>query len=161
MQAHRHKSLVIGVGNTLMRDDGVGIHVTNTLRSSTESNDLLDIIDGGTIGLALLPQVEDCDRLIIVDAAELDEPPGTIRVFIDGEVDNHLSGRRRTVHEVAIVDLLSAAEIRGCRPGRTALVAVQPGSTDWGAEPTQRVRDVIPAACRIIEDIAETWNHET
>ena len=73
--------LVVGVGNTLLQDDGIGIHIANFLRDDSRTPANYEIIDGGTIGLALLPDVEDADTLVIVDAAEIGEAPGTVRVF--------------------------------------------------------------------------------
>ncbi len=159
LAARRGGCLVIGVGNTLLQDDGFGGHVAAALND--RAADGLRIIDGGTIGLALLPEVEAAECLVLVDAAELGEAPGTVRVFEDGEIDGHLSGKRRSVHEVAILDLLAAAGIRGRRPRHCALVAVQPASTDWGLEPTPPVRDAIPRACSVIEDLARNWRHES
>ena len=64
---HAQKILVLGVGNTLMQDDGVGIHVIEALAASSDSHPDLQAIDGGTIGLALLPEIEDAAAVIIVD----------------------------------------------------------------------------------------------
>ncbi len=155
--------LVLGVGNTLLQDDGIGIHVTQALRDRQVEDDDggRRILDGGTIGLALLPDVEASDGLILVDAAELGEAPGTVRVFVDGQIDQHLSGKRRSVHEVAILDLLAAADIRGRRPRHCALVAVQPGTTEWGLEPTADVQAAVPRACDIIEQLDRKWRHES
>ena len=161
MKAEDRRFLVMGVGNTLLQDDGIGIHVTEAFRTVSGDDARLDIIDGGTIGLALLPMVEAADALVIVDAAELGEKPGKIRVFVDQEVDHHLSGKRRSVHEVAVVDLLAAAEIRGCRPALCALVAIQPESTDWGLEPTPDVQAAIPLALEAISSITRSWRHAT
>lgn len=155
----KHPCLVLGVGNSLLQDDGFGSHVAEALLA--RKGDGLRILDGGTIGLALLPDVEGADALILVDAAELGEPPGTVRVFIDREIDTHLSGKRRSVHEVAILDLLAAAEIRGRRPRHCALVAVQPSCTDWGLDPTPAVREAIPRACDAIERLSTDWRHES
>lgn len=153
--------LVVGVGNTLLQDDGIGIHVANSLRDDSRTLPNCEIIDGGTIGLALLPDIEDADTLVIVDAAEIGEAPGTVRVFIDEEVDQHLSGKRRSVHEVAVVDLLSAAGIRGERPRHCALVAVQPENIDWGVDLTPVVQAAIPVACDAIHTLSRSWRHET
>lgn len=152
------KFLVLGVGNTLLQDDGVGIHVAEALRQFAESD--LDIVDGGTIGLALLPQLESADAVIIVDAADLGEAPGSLKVFLDREVDRHLSGQRRSVHEVAVLDLLAAADIRGRRPRHCALVAIQPRSTDWGLEPTPEVWQAIQPACESIAKLTQRWRHD-
>jgi hydrogenase maturation protease len=156
--------LVMGVGNTLLQDDGIGIHVTEALKTATDRQPEMDqdltILDGGTIGLSLLPEVENADALIIVDAAEIGKEPGSVGIFIDEEIDQHLSGKKRTVHEVAVVDLLSAADIQGRRPAHCALIAIQPASTDWGLEPTPAVRAAIPAACEAISTITTRWRNE-
>ena len=149
--------LVLGVGNALMQDDAIGTHVTDALRASPDTPPQLDIIDGGTIGLSLLPQMEDADAVIIVDAAEIKAEPGTIRLFRDEEIDKQLSGKRRTVHEVALVDLFSAAAIRGRMPARRVLVAIQPECTEWGMDLTPRVQAAVPEACATILDMVARW----
>jgi hydrogenase maturation protease len=151
--------LVMGIGNTLLQDDGIGVHVTEQFRNSLSPDSSVTVLDGGTIGLSLLPDVEDSDAVIIVDASEIDEPPGTVRIFRDREIDRQLSGKRRTVHEVALADLFAAAEIRGRSPARRVLVAIQPGCTDWGLDPTSPVKAAIPQACEAIESLTEEWLH--
>ena len=95
--------LVMGVGNTLLQDDGIGVHVAESLRADHRSDPAyfdtqLDIIDGGTIGLSLLPDIEDAEAVIIVDASEMGDRPGALRVFRDREIDllpSRIVGRRR------------------------------------------------------------------
>ena len=108
----------------------------------------------------LLPGVEDAGALIIVDAAELNAPPGTVRVFRGEEIEQQMSGRKRTVHEVAISDLLSAAALRGTCPAERALVAIQPCSTDWGLELTPAVKAAIPAACAAVTELTRRYQDE-
>ena len=151
------KILVMGVGNTLLQDDGIGVHIAQWLRNSGAADPELQIIDGGTLGISLLPDIEDADAVIVVDASEIGAQPGVMKIFRDGEIDQQLAGKRRTVHEVALVDLFSAAAIRGRSPARRALVAIQPASTDWGLEPTPAVRDAIPIACDAITNLARSW----
>jgi hydrogenase maturation protease len=152
------KVLVIGVGNSLLQDDGVGVHVAGALSASGDEE--FEIVDGGTLGLSLLPAVEDAHAVIVVDASELQAEPGTVRVFHGGEIDRHLSGKRRTVHEVALADLFSAAAIRGRCPPRRALVAIQPACTDWGLQTTAAVTAAIPSACAAIRAVALHWRQE-
>ena len=147
----------MGVGNTLLKDDGIGIHVTEALKPRPDYK----IIDGGTIGLSLLPAIEDADAVIIVDASEIGEHPGSIRIFRNREIDRQLSGKKKTVHEVALADLFSAAALRGKCPAQRALIAIQPASTDWGLKPTPEVEAAIPRACAAIENITEKWRNET
>ncbi len=146
----------MGVGNTLLKDDGIGVHVTAALKPRTD----FKIIDGGTIGLSLLPVIEDADAVIVVDASEIGEPPGSMRIFRNREIDLQLSGKKKTVHEVALADLFSAAEIRGQCPAERALIAIQPASTDWGLEPTPEVAAAIPRACAAIKNITGRWQDE-
>ena len=157
--AAKKKVLVLGIGNTLLQDDGVGVHVTERFRSIRGDDPDLEILDGGTIGLSLLPDVEDADSVVIVDASEIGAKPGAIRVFHDEEIDRQLSGKRRSVHEVALYDLFSAAAIRGRSPERRALIAIQPGSTDWGLEPTPEVQASIPLACEALDSLTQRWRH--
>lgn len=159
------KILVMGVGNTLLQDDGIGVHVTESLRNSSQADPAssdpgFEFIDGGTIGLSLLPEIEDAEAVIIVDASETGERPGTLRIFRGNEIDRQLSGKRRTVHEVAVADLFAAAAIRGRSPARRALVAIQPASTELGLEPTADVRAAIPGACAAICELAREWRLE-
>lgn len=148
---------MLGVGNTLMQDDGVGIHVVERLAASPGTHPALQPIDGGTIGLALLPELEDAAAVIVVDASEIGAEPGALRLFCDGEIDAQLSGKRRTVHEVALLDLFAAAAIRGRMPARRALVAIQPGCTEWGTDATPPVKEAVNAACALINRLAAEW----
>lgn len=149
--------LVMGVGNTLMQDDGIGSHIIEALLASPDTPSGLNIIDGGTIGLALLPQIENADAVVIVDASELGENPGTVRLLHNEEIDRQLSGKKRTVHEVALVDLFSAAGIRGRMPTERVLVAIQPGCTEWGVDLTPEVKAAVPAACGAIHRLVAAW----
>jgi hydrogenase maturation protease len=152
---HASKILVVGVGNTLLQDDGAGVRVIEALRADTEQG--MEIVDGGTLGLSLLPRMEDADAVIVVDASELGQAPGTLHIFFNEEIDRQLSGKRRTVHEVALADLFSAAAIQGRCPSKRALVAIQPGCTEWGLETTEAVSAAIPEACAAIRALAMRW----
>jgi hydrogenase maturation protease len=153
------KVLVMGIGNTLLQDDGIGVHVTELFKSSQQPDPNLEILDGGTIGLSLLPEIEDADAVVIVDASEIGEKPGTMRIFRDQEIDRQLSGKRRSVHEVALYDLFSAAAIRGRSPDERVLIAIQPASTEWGLEPTPEVKATIPLACEALTSLTRGWQN--
>jgi hydrogenase maturation protease len=155
------KILVMGIGNTLLQDDGIGVHVTDHFKSAFEADPCVNVLDGGTIGLSLLPEIEDADAVIIVDASEIGEHPGTMQIFRNQEIDQQLSGKRRSVHEVALYDLFSAAAIRGRSPEHRVLIAIQPACTEWGLDPTPAVKASIPMACEAISGITRDWQHAT
>ncbi|MDR3472985.1 MAG: hydrogenase maturation protease [Devosia sp.] len=153
--------MVLGIGNVLHGDDGVGIHVIRALlqrRADAPDGRPVALLDGGTIGLALLAEIEDAGALIVIDAAEFGAEPGTVRIMIGAEMDAQLGGRKRTVHEVALADLMTAATLIGRRPERRALVAIQPSSTDWMVEPTACVASAIPEACNAVLTMIERWD---
>ena len=148
----------MGIGNTLLGDEGIGIHVLKTLDRDRRCGNDVDLIDGGTLGFSLSGPIGDADLLIVVDAAELDAPSGSIRIFVDDEMDRFLGGnRRRSVHEVGLIDLMAVSALSGCLPPRRALVGIQPGQVDWSDQPTAAVAAAIPHACSEIERLLSNW----
>jgi hydrogenase maturation protease len=83
-----------------------------------------------------------------------------MQVFQGLDMDKQLRGSKRTAHEVALSDLISAAHLAGTVPQRRALIAIQPGSTGWGLAPTKSVGAAIPKACKAVTSILESWNDE-
>lgn len=149
--------LVLGLGNTLLSDDGVGVHVVTSLQQTTRHDDNIIFVDGGTIGLNLLPDVEAANGLILVDASEIGAAPGTVATFEGAAMDAQLGGKKRTPHEVAAFDLIATASLLGRCPQLRALVAVQPQSVTWGLEPTAPVAAAIPAAERAVSELLHRW----
>lgn len=156
LNAESIHTLVIGIGNSLLTDDGAGVHVIEQLRQ-TDLPEGVELLDGGTLGFALLEMVESVERLIIIDAAQLDADPGTVRSFRNQEMDVYLTSRKRSsVHEVNLMDIMSAARLRGLMPKHYALVGIQPASMDWGSVPTEPVaRGVAEATLLVLGMIHE------
>ena len=153
------ETLVLGIGNILLTDDGVGVHVTTALAAQEDPGRGLTIIDGGTVGLALLNELRPDMGFIAVDAMELGAASGTVMVFQGKDMDRHLSGRKTTAHEVALSDMMVAAQLSGCHPRQRALVAVQPAVTTWGLAPTPAVQAAIPKAVEAVLSIVKGWRH--
>jgi hydrogenase maturation protease len=109
------------------------------------------------MGLSLLPQIEDAAAFIAIDAAAFGGEPGAVRVFEGAAMDEQLGGRKRSVHEVALADLMAAALLDGRLPARRALVAVEPASSAVGLAPTPRVAAAIPQLCRAVEGLVRQW----
>lgn len=154
--------LVLGLGNRLMGDDAAGPLVLDALkRDIAPGDDRVRWRDGGTIGLALLPEIEDARALIVVDAARFGGMPGAVQVFDGDEMDALLRGGRQSVHAVALADLLGAAALRGHLPARRALVAVQPRQIGLGLQPTSVVRTAIPQLAQAVRERIAAWGaHE-
>lgn len=127
------KTLVLGVGNILLSDEGVGVHAVRLLRERYRFPQEVEILDGGTLGLDLLPYVEEADRLLIVDAVQMDAPPGTVARLEGAEVSAVL-GLKYSPHQVGLSDLLGAARLLGRAPAEVVLWGVQPASLEVGLE---------------------------
>ena len=150
------RALVLGVGNPLMSDDGVGLRVLAALRAALPLEGV-EYLDAGTLSLLLLPRIEQCRSLLVLDAAQLDAPPGTVCVLRDDEMDAFLRESRCSVHEVGLRDVLDAARLTGSLPERRALVGVQPERVGWGDTCSAPVESAIADAVSRARAIIEGW----
>ena len=152
------RALVLGLGNRLMADDAAGPLVIEGLQTTPLEN--VRLCDGGTAGMNLLPEIEDCDAIIAVDAARFGAEPGTVRVFEGEAMDRQMMGRKNTAHEVALSDLMAAAMLMDACPAQRALVAVEPAEIRLGLEPTPPVADAIPDMVDAVLALLARWNAE-
>lgn len=140
-------TLVLGIGNALLRDDGAGVHAVRYLQAHYGDEPHTEFLDAGTLSFTLLGSVQDADHLIIIDAAELQAAPGAVRVFEGEDMDRFLGGRRKlSVHEVSVIDLLAMARLMDRLPVRRAIIGIQAADMDWGDTPTPDVADAVVAA---------------
>jgi hydrogenase maturation protease len=154
------KTLVLGIGNTLLTDEGIGIHVLQALAPHLTEWPDVTLLDGGTLSFTLAGPIEDTDALIVVDAANLQSQPGEWTLLEGDAMDAFLmSNRKSTVHEVGLTDLRAIAILAGHWPGKRAMLAIQPDIVDWGEYPTPAVAAAIPPACTAIHDLIRDWHH--
>jgi hydrogenase maturation protease len=149
--------VVLGIGNSLLTDDGVGVHVIRCLHDALPGEPI-DWIDAGTLNFTLLPYLENARAVIVVDAAQIGEPPGTVRVFLGDEMDRMVgAGRRNSVHEAGLADLLGMARLKDCLPHHRALITVQPQRLDWGEQLSPPVAAALPGICERARLLAQRW----
>ncbi|MBL6928641.1 MAG: HyaD/HybD family hydrogenase maturation endopeptidase [Rhodospirillales bacterium] len=149
--------VVLGVGNTLMSDEGVGVRVIEGLLTRANEFPAVEFIDGGTAGLALLTLIEGYDGFIAVDAASLNAPPGSVRTFEGDDMDAFLRTRARSAHDIGLDDLLNAQRIRGLLPERRALVGIQPKRLNLGEALSPPVADALPVAETAVVEVIGRW----
>jgi hydrogenase maturation protease len=130
--------LVLGLGNAVMADDGLGVRAVARLLERFRIPDEVAVLDGGTLGLDLLPRLEGIDRLLIIDALEIGERPGTV-VRLEGEEVPRAFANKLSVHQMGVQDLLAVAELQGCLPGELVVWGAQPGSIEMAVELTPPV----------------------
>lgn len=151
-------TLLLGIGNTLLSDEGAGIHALNLFQSYHPDLPNLTYIDGGTLSFTLAAYIEDCDNLIVFDAAELKAPAGTVRAMVGREMDEFLGAARRSPHEVGLLDLFDIARLTESLPVKRALIGIQPQHIGWGMSPTEAVDSALPGAVNKAEELLVRWN---
>lgn len=155
----RRKTLILGIGNTLLQDDGAGVHAIRMLTEQTAQRDDIELMDGGTLSFPLAGAIEDTASLIVIDAAQYDGEPGTTKVFVGEQMDAFIgSNRKCSVHEVSLIDLMSIALLAGQLPQRRALIGIQPQTIAWGDTPTLPVAAAIQLACDQALQLVEEWH---
>jgi hydrogenase maturation protease len=157
-QAHAKRgTLVLGVGNTILTDEGVGPWVVERLQALNPEVEGITWMDGGTLSFSIAACVEDAEYLIVVDATELKSVPGTVKVFVDEDMDRMLGGHGRSIHEVGLMDLMNMARLTERLPLRRALVGIQPEIIDWGTAPSPAVGAAMPEAIRAVASLIKDW----
>lgn len=127
------KKLVLGVGNLLLTDEGIGIHAIQRIIEKNRLPDEIEVVDGGTAGLALMYYLEGVDRLVIIDAVETGGPPGTILRLAGDRIPAYMA-LKVSPHEITLPDFLAAARLRDLYPKEVVVWGMQPGSLEVGVE---------------------------
>jgi hydrogenase maturation protease len=148
--------VVLGVGNILMSDEGVGVHAVNELDACFDLPDTVEVIDGGTSGMDCLDRIADADLLLIADCVRgPDRPPGTIVRLADKQIDAWFQ-TKISPHQVGLSDVLAACSFHGIAPKRVVLIGVQPESFDTSLELTPTVASVLPqVVAKLVGELAE------
>lgn len=155
--SERPRVTILGVGNALLADEGIGVHVIRRLQTLNVHRDDVELIDGGTLSFNLVPVIEAADRLIVVDAANLGGNPGFFQLFVGDELDRFLGKPKHTAHEIGLRELFDMARLEGRLPSHRALIGVQPQHIDWGEMPTEPVAAVLPQVANLAIGLAEEW----
>ncbi len=124
------KVALIGLGNVLLRDERIGVHVVTTIRGRYCFLPEIEIVDGGTLGLNLLPFFEEFERILIVDAVNFGREPGHIGILENDEIPAIIFPKI-SVHHIGLADLLSVAKLKGAMPSELCLVGMQPCEDDF------------------------------
>jgi hydrogenase maturation protease len=135
--------LVLGLGNVLLSDDGVGPAALALLRRHHRPPVGTLVLDGGTLGLALLPYIEDAESVLLVDAVMADAPVGTL-VRLDGNDVGPAVATRLSPHQVGVADLLEGARWHERQPPQLTLLGLVPESLELGIGLSPDVASALP-----------------
>jgi hydrogenase maturation protease len=150
-------TLILGLGNLLLTDESVGVAVLQALRADAAVDPDLTLLDGGTLSFTLAGPIGDAERLIVVDAAAMGEPAGSVRVLEGAAMDQQLKRHASSVHEVSLADLLDIARLTDSLPRHRALIGIEPECVDWGSELSPAVAAAVPQAAEQIRALLQRW----
>ena len=145
-----HRIKVLGVGNLLWADEGFGVRCVEALADAWEFPPDVELLDGGTLGLALIPLLQDATHVLLFDSVDYGGEPGTLVVARDAEIPRFMTRDKMSLHQAGMNDVLASLEMLGHRPQAFTLVGVQPVElADYGGSLTAAVREQLPRALEL------------
>lgn len=151
--------LVLGIGNFLWADEGFGVRAVEALHQAFRFPAGVELMDGGTLGLSLLPYVEASRCVLVFDAIDYGLEPGTLRVLRDDEVPAW-GARKLSPHQNGFNDVLALAQLHGCAPEHIVAIGVQPLTLDdFGGSLTAPVRLRLPDAVQLATEQIAEWGY--
>jgi hydrogenase maturation protease len=151
--------LVLGLGNVLCGDDGLGVAAVELLRRRYRLPERVRVLDGGTLGLALLPHIGACDDVIIVDAVRGAGPPGTF-IRLEGDEVGPAVRSRLSCHQIGVADLLDALHMLDSYPRRLVLLGLVPATLDLGLDRSPAVESRLQVLADETADEARRLGYE-
>jgi hydrogenase maturation protease len=152
-------TIVIGVGNPLLGDDGLGLAALARLREAWVLPAEVELLDGGTWGMNLLPLIEDADRVLLIDAIDTGAAPGTQVTMPRGRLPRYLA-TKISPHQVDLSDVLALAELRGTLPAETIAIGMQPAGFEFGSPLSEPLRAGLDDLVEGVVRRLAAWGHE-
>jgi hydrogenase maturation protease len=147
--------LVLGVGNILMADEGIGVRVLEALKNELMP-DCVELIDAGTALVELLPLLSKREKVVVIDAVRCGREPGTVYRFTPADIAE-LKQPQISIHQIGILEALRMAELGGWKPREVVIFGIEPAKVDWGMELSAEVAASLQKVVRlVIEEIART-----
>jgi hydrogenase maturation protease len=146
--------LVLGLGNPLLGDEGIGVRVVEELKG-LELPDGVAVVEGGTAGLGLIGLMEGYQRVIIVDAADMGHSPGRVVRFTPLEAQLKTAEAPLSLHQIGLGEALALAEALEMAPAELVIIGIQPSRLEMGAGLSPEVERAIPQIIKIILDELE------
>lgn len=150
------KIVILGVGNLLLSDEGVGVHVASEFMK-IELPPEVSVVEGGTDGFRLLNVITEADRLIVVDAVRGGADPGSIYRFNIEDVSNCPASFKTSVHQIGILEVINLSDLIGKKP-HTTIIGVEPKSLEMGMELTPEIKSKMPKIIELIFQELEKCN---
>jgi len=152
------KIIVLGLGNILNRDEGAGVYALKELEKilPEKIKAEVELVDGGVLGMELLPYVEQASHLLILDAVDSGAQPGEVREYAKDEIELFYQGRI-SWHQLGFQEVLAVAKVRGKYPENVYLIGVQPANIKTGLGLSQKMKTSVQRMAKRAVEILEAW----
>ena len=146
---------VIGVGNILLKDDGIGVRVAEYIKEKRLLPPQIDVVDGGTGGIQLISIIKDADCLIIIDAVKGGGRPGNIYRFTIDDIPVNIA-QKTSLHELGLQEVFALLDLsEGKRPETVIIIGIEPGEVAYGMDLSPKLKAVVPKAAGVVVDEVE------
>ena len=149
----RKPVLVLGIGNILLHDEGIGVYVVEQMQKGGVP-DYVELLDGGTAGADLLDHICDRQKVIVVDAVDADIEPGTILRFTPDDLASQ-AGQSISLHEFGIAETIDMARQLNCAPKQVVIIGIKPKDLEPGVGLSGEILEIVP---RVIEAVVAEIN---
>ncbi len=153
----RTEITILGLGNILMQDEGIGVHIANLLNDKFVFTPPITIIDGGTTGADLLTYFENSKKVLIIDAVNFDKEPGHLGIIKDDDILTMLTSKI-SLHHLGLSDVLSMIKILDIRPEAICLVGIQPYKMELDLDVSPELKQDFERIIEEVFSILTLWN---
>lgn len=149
-------TLVLGIGNILLQDEGLGVRALERLTQDYCVPSAIQLVDGGVMGLDLLPYLEDLSTLLVIDAVQIGQPPGTL-IRLEGDAIPAALALKMSMHQAGLQELLATSRLQGTSPSKVVLWGMEPANVDWGLDLSVPVATGLDALVQAVVEELQDW----
>ena len=150
------RKIVLGLGNLLNKDEGLGVQAVKLLDAQLGPQDGVELLDGGVLGLSLLTMVEECSHLLILDAVDANRPEGSVIELARDQIPLY-TGIKLSQHQITFQEVLGLAKMRGNLPVNLHLIGIQPKDLSIGLDLSPEITQALPEVLRRAAAVLQDW----
>lgn len=147
---------VVGIGNIIMQDEGFGVRCAEYLQKITDYPNFVQIIDGGTLGMDLMPYIAGTKKLLLIDAMNIDAPIGSFHSFTGDELNAYFKDKI-SVHDLGVNDMLAVLKLTDNPIEEVVVMGVKPEVVSMGLDMTEKIAEKVPEVAQKAKELVDKW----
>lgn len=147
---------VVGIGNIIMQDEGFGVRCAEYLQKITDYPDFVQIIDGGTLGMDLMPYIAGTKKLLFIDAIDVEGNVGDFYQFTGDELNAYFKNKI-TIHDVGVNDMLAVLKLTDNPIEEVIVMGIKPEIVSMGLDMTEKVAEKVPEVAQKAKELVDKW----